>query len=183
MRDRPNAASTFMAVSCVMATRSHDPRTQHGSTLTDPNKHILGVGYNGYPRGMKDNTLPQEAPEKYKYIIHAEDNCLMNARIHLAPEGSVIYVTGHPCVNCLLKIIQMGVKKVIYGGVMSHCIQDSDIVARRTLVEQSGIQMVPFDTTLPPTTVSNIGLLETLDMARETAEKVVDMKRAREAFG
>ena len=59
-----------------MAQRSHDAQTQHGCVITDANHRIVGVGYNGFPRGLDDSSLPTTRPEKYHWMIHAEINAL-----------------------------------------------------------------------------------------------------------
>ena len=48
----------FMAVSFLSAMRSKDPATQVGACIVNPEKRIVGIGYNGMPRGCSDDLLP-----------------------------------------------------------------------------------------------------------------------------
>ena len=74
------------------------------------------MGYNGFPRGVNDN-IPsrQERPTKYDFVVHAEENALLNAgRNGTRLSGGVLYVTLPPCTRCAGSIIQSGIKEVIY---------------------------------------------------------------------
>jgi dCMP deaminase len=71
----------------------------------------LGVGYNGFPKGMKDSLLPTSRPEKYKWMIHAERNALSNCVIR--PDNGIAYVTGQCCNDCIMSLWQEGVVKVV----------------------------------------------------------------------
>lgn len=58
---RQNAMSWddyFMSVAFLSAMRSKDPSTQVGACIVNKNKRIVGIGYNGFPRGCSDDDLP-----------------------------------------------------------------------------------------------------------------------------
>jgi deoxycytidylate deaminase len=63
----------FMGVAFLSGHRSKDPMTQVGACLVDADKCIVGIGYNGFPRGCSDDVLPwaRSAPDelhkKYPY--------------------------------------------------------------------------------------------------------------------
>ena len=60
-RKRPDYlewAEYFMAVSFLSAMRSKDPATQVGACIVSPDHRIVGIGYNGMPRGCSDDLLP-----------------------------------------------------------------------------------------------------------------------------
>ena len=90
--------------------RSHDTQTQHGCVITDHNNRILGVGYNGFAKGLDDNVLPNTRPAKYFWMIHAERNALSNCTIR--PENGIAYVTGQCCNDCVMALWQEGITKV-----------------------------------------------------------------------
>ena len=48
----------FMGIAFLSAQRSKDPNTQVGACIIDANKCIIGIGYNGFPRGCSDSVLP-----------------------------------------------------------------------------------------------------------------------------
>jgi len=71
--DRPSWDDYFLGIAKVVAQRSHDQHTKHGCVITDLEHRILGVGYNGFPKGMDDSKLPLTRPEKYNWIIFNEE--------------------------------------------------------------------------------------------------------------
>lgn len=95
---------------------SKDPSTQVGSICVGEEGQILSHGYNGIPRGLKDDPeILNVREEKYKYMVHAEQNCVYNACLNgVSLKNSVVYVYGMPiCHECAKGLIQVGVSKVI----------------------------------------------------------------------
>lgn len=45
----------FMAMAHLAAFRSKDPNTQVGACIINPQKRVVGMGYNGFPRGCDDD--------------------------------------------------------------------------------------------------------------------------------
>jgi len=107
---KPNWTNYFLGIAKVVSQRSHDIHTQHGCVITDQQNRILGVGYNGFPKGMKDNLLPTSRPEKYPWMIHAERNALSNCVIR--PDNGIAYVTGQCCNDCVMALWQEGINTV-----------------------------------------------------------------------
>lgn len=99
---RPNWTDYFMGLAFAISQRSLDGQTKHGAIIVDSHNHIIGTGYNNFPRKMRDENLPRFRPEKYKWMIHAEENALSNCTLNLwtIPGGATIYVTGLPCERC-----------------------------------------------------------------------------------
>ena len=67
----------FMGVAVLSSMRSKDPNTQVGACIVSDDNKIIGVGYNGFPRGCSDDTLPwaregEWGETKYPYVCHAE---------------------------------------------------------------------------------------------------------------
>lgn len=48
----------FMAVAFLSAKRSKDPVTQVGACIVNNDKKIVGIGYNGMPKGCDDDEFP-----------------------------------------------------------------------------------------------------------------------------
>ena len=94
---RPSWTDYFLGLAKVISQRSHDIHTQHGCVITDQNNRILGVGYNGFPRGLKDSDLPTSRPEKYSWMVHSERNALSNCVVR--PDDGIAYVTGQCCIS------------------------------------------------------------------------------------
>ena len=107
---RPDWTNYFLGLAKVVSQRSHDIHTQHGCIITDSNNRILGVGYNGFPRGLDDSNLPTSRPEKYPWMVHSERNALSNCVVR--PDNGIAYVTGQCCNDCIIALWQEGIKKV-----------------------------------------------------------------------
>lgn len=107
----------FMSTAKIAAMRSKDPNTQVGACIVNKNKHIVGTGYNGMPKGTDDVTAPwgREGPfenTKYAYVVHAELNAILNSTENL--KDCTIYVSLFPCNECAKAIVQSGIKEVVY---------------------------------------------------------------------
>ncbi len=99
-----------------ISTWSKDPSTCVGAVTVGEHGQILSQGYNGFPRGIKDTSKRlSEREEKYKYIVHAEMNCIYNASLNgISLNQSTLYVYGLPvCSECAKGVIQVGIKRVI----------------------------------------------------------------------
>ncbi|KAF8718111.1 hypothetical protein HU200_025596 [Digitaria exilis] len=112
----------FMAIAFLSAERSKDPNRQVGACLVSQEGIILGIGYNGFPRGCSDDKLPwaKESangdPLETKfpsYVVHAEVNAILNTN-HASVSGQKLYVTMFPCNECAKIIIQSGISEIIY---------------------------------------------------------------------
>lgn len=95
---------------------SKDPSTQVGAVLFRGDGSIISMGYNGFPRGVKDDpALLYDRDIKLKMTIHAETNALLAAgRNGTSLEGAYLAVTRHPCSQCAAKLSQAGIKQVYY---------------------------------------------------------------------
>lgn len=121
---RPNWDEYFMCMAKHVSYRSPDPDTKHGCVIVDSENRIVSTGYNGPVRGLPDSTFPWTRPEKYKWVIHAEDNAVLWARRDL--KGCAAYVTGMPCTACMRRFIQAGITKVIYGNQQSTMVDKEE---------------------------------------------------------
>jgi len=118
-KDRPNWDDWIMGMCFWVSMRSPDTSTAHGAVLCDKHHRVLGIGYNGFPRGCDDAELPTTRPLKYSVTLHAEENCLLNSQNLLLGSGHIMYITGFPCPNCFIRMIQCGIQRVVYGPVVS----------------------------------------------------------------
>jgi len=95
---------------------SKDPSRQIGAVAIGSKGQVLAQGFNGFPRGIEDTPERyQDRETKYKYVVHAEMNCIYNASYSgVSLDGSSMYVWGLPvCSECAKGIVQVGVKRVI----------------------------------------------------------------------
>lgn len=106
----------FLGLCFIINQRSYDPSTKQGCVITDQENTILSVGYNSPPRKCNEDEVSLERPNKYDWMVHAEEAAIINAsRSGVGLKDSIFYVTGKPCVRCLRGIINCGAKKLIYG--------------------------------------------------------------------
>ena len=112
--ETPSWPIYFLDIAKAVSVRSQDAQTQHGCVITDRNQHIIGTGYNSFPRQSLDNILPNLRPDKYAYMTHAERNCLSNLTISpwTIQEGAIAYLTGKPCLDCLQALWNTNITKV-----------------------------------------------------------------------
>jgi dCMP deaminase len=106
----------FMAIAANVSTWSKDPSTRVGAVIVSDDKRILATGYNGFPRGFKDSDEYLNDREfKYKNIIHAEQNAILDALYHgVSIQNSYIFVYGLPiCSGCMKYLIQAGITKFV----------------------------------------------------------------------
>ena len=109
----------FMDLAKLVASWSKDPSTQVGAVIVDRDNIVQGMGYNGFPRGVKD-TEERYANREWKYplVVHAEANAILNAGKKRS-KGARIYVyptlmMPAACPECAKLIVQSGITEIIY---------------------------------------------------------------------
>lgn len=110
----PDWDQYFLSIAKLVSLRSVDSQTKHGSVLVNEDNHIIGTGYNGFPRKISkeiQSKLPNKRPEKYRWMLHSERNCLANCV--LRPKNCIMYVTGFPCNDCLMAMWQESIQEVV----------------------------------------------------------------------
>ncbi|MBQ8539050.1 MAG: dCMP deaminase family protein [Ruminococcus sp.] len=134
----------FMGVALLAGKRSKDPNTQVGACIVDENNIILSTGYNGFPYGCSDDTFPWEREgddTKYKYVVHAELNAILNANGKLL-KGAKLYVDLFPCNECAKAIIQSGINEVVY--LYDKYATTAETMASKRMLESSGVKTRQF---------------------------------------
>ena len=100
----------FLDLSKLVSTWSKDPSTKVGAVIIDPEtKTIVSTGYNGFPRNIEDSEERLNNRElKYKFVVHAEMNAIMNALYNnRSVKNCILFVHGLPCCSdCAKAIIQ-----------------------------------------------------------------------------
>ncbi len=137
---RPSWDEYFINIARVVSTRSHDAETKVGAVLVDENHRILATGYNGFPPGLTDDSLPNLRPDKYPFMIHAEINAIATSRQDL--RNASLYCTHSPCRDCSKAIITAGIRRVCF--VHSYANDDSEFVEK--FLKSCGIEVCSLDT-------------------------------------
>ena len=128
----------FLGLAKVVGSWSKDPSTQVGAVIVDDNNRIISIGFNGFPKGVKDSEerlLDREL--KYDIVIHAEANALSFA--NRSVEGCTMYTYPfQPCSRCAGLIIQSEIKRVVSVIHPDKRWEKSFQIARQ-LFQESGI--------------------------------------------
>lgn len=107
----------FLELAKFYSSFSKDPSTKVGAVLVNDDKIVVGMGYNGFARGVLDS------PERYNdrdtkiaYVVHAEVNAIINAG-HAAKDCTIYvypaFMTPCICHDCCKTAIQAGVKEIV----------------------------------------------------------------------
>lgn len=137
----------FLALAAFFSTWSKDPSTKVGACIVDDQRRVLGLGFNGFPRGVNDDEaryLDREV--KYRMVVHAEANAILNATKSV--EGATLYVTFPSCCDCAKLIIQSGIKRVIWQGNWQEVCGDrgarwaSSIISAIIMYEEAGVEVI-----------------------------------------
>lgn len=103
----------FLDMAKLVASWSKDPSTKCGAVIVRPDRTIVSMGYNGFPKAHPDDgELIQNRDEKYGRVVHAEMNALLHA--YQPVMGCSLYVTGPTCDRCAAHIIQAGISRVVW---------------------------------------------------------------------
>ncbi len=146
----------FMGVALVSAQRSKDPNTQVGACIVNDENRIVGIGYNGFPKGISDDDFSWERQgsfleTKYPFSCHAELNAILNS-VGRELKGCRVYVSLFPCNECAKAIIQTGINEIIF---LSDKYSESDIVkASKMMFEKSGVKTRKFESDKEGITIS-----------------------------
>ena len=125
------------------ATKSKDS-TKVGAVAIGDGNQILGTGFNGPPRGVKDMPERFVRPAKYTYAAHAEENLVAHAARQVL-EGSTVFVTHMCCNACARMLINAGVARVCVGDGQTSMPKEL-FDAALEMFNEAGVEL----TILPP---------------------------------
>ncbi|KAH7102848.1 cytidine deaminase-like protein [Auriculariales sp. MPI-PUGE-AT-0066] len=145
-RLRPTWDDYFMTLAELAARRSNCMKRRVGAILVRGH-HIVATGYNGTARGLtncKDGgcaacnlrRVPGEEKLNECVCLHAEENALLEAGRDRV-DGSILYCNTCPCLRCSVKIVQTGVREVVYNHsykvdeASAKLFQEAGVILRR----------------------------------------------------
>jgi dCMP deaminase len=148
--NRPDWDEYFLMMAFTASTRSEDPDIKHGAVLVNCQNQIIGTGYNNPIKGSINELIPMNIrDEKRKWMIHAEENCILNSTQNSSERGQDcrLYITGLPCNNCLQRIINFGIKKIIIADRVGSITDNEESKnMRNKLILMSKIDIKKIDT-------------------------------------
>ena len=127
----------YMRMANIWAENSYCIRRKVGALIVK-DKMIISDGYNGTPAGF-ENVCEDENGVTKPYVLHAEANAITKiARSNNNSDGSTLYVTDSPCVECSKLIIQAGIRRVVYA-------RDYRLTDGVDLLRRAGIEVEQLD--------------------------------------
>lgn len=104
----------YLRMARIWAENSYCQRRKVGA-LVVKDKMIISDGYNGTPSGF-ENVCEDADNVTRPYVLHAEANAITKlARSNNNSDGSTLYITDSPCIECAKLIIQAGIKRVVFA--------------------------------------------------------------------
>lgn len=104
----------YLRMARIWSENSYCTRRQVGAILVK-DKMIISDGYNGTPSGFP-NVCESDEGVTFPWVLHAEANAITKvARSNNSSEGSTLYVSTSPCMECSKLIIQAGIKRVVFS--------------------------------------------------------------------
>ena len=127
----------YLRMATIWAENSYCVRRKVGAIIVK-NQMIISDGYNGTPAGF-ENVCEDEQGLTKPYVLHAEANAITKvARSNNSSDGSTLYVTASPCVECAKLIIQAGIRRVVFNELYR-------ITDGIDLLERAGVQCLQID--------------------------------------
>lgn len=140
---RPTWDEYFMTIAKLTRERSNCIRRRVGCIIVKDNR-ILSLGYNGTPKGTQncyeggcERCANVNATGRHLDLcmcLHAEENALLYVSSQQL-QDSTMYVSLLPCISCVKKILQCGVKRVVYWEKYSPELDSTSI----SILEQHGV--------------------------------------------
>jgi len=140
---RPTWDEYSLTLAFTVSLRSDDNFIKHGAIIVDNlSKHIIGTGYNNTMRKAKTWIINMNDRDyRRQFMIHAEENAIINC--HKNPlelkDGATIYITGLPCINCLQRIINFGITRIVMAEKVGSINEDKEI--RQTILNMNKIPL------------------------------------------
>lgn len=106
----------YLRMASIWSENSYCERRKVGALLVK-DKMIISDGYNGTPAGFP-NVCESSEGVTFPYVLHAEANAITKvARSNNSSEGSTLYISTSPCMECSKLIIQAGIKRVVFSDL------------------------------------------------------------------
>ena len=124
----------YLRMARIWSENSYCRRRKVGALLVK-DKMIISDGFNGTPSGFP-NVCESEDGVTLPYVLHAEANAITKvARSNNSSDGSTLYVSTSPCMECSKLIIQAGITRVVFSEIYR-------ITDGLDLLKKAGIEVV-----------------------------------------
>ncbi|KAF6013847.1 hypothetical protein HII13_001095 [Brettanomyces bruxellensis] len=156
-RLRPAWDEYFMSLANLAAHRANCMKRRVGCVIIR-DKRVIATGYNGTPRNFKNcneggcprcNSADASGVGLSTCLcLHAEENALLEAGRDRIGSSATVYCNTCPCLTCSIKIIQAGVREVVYSqsysmdALSSRVLKQSGVTLRQFIPPKSGIVII-----------------------------------------
>ena len=124
----------YLRMAAIWSENSYCVRRKVGALIVK-DKMIMSDGYNGTPSGFP-NVCESSEGVTFPYVLHAEANAITKvARSNNSSDGSTLYVTASPCMECSKLISQSGIRRVVFSELYR-------ITDGLDLLREAGIEVV-----------------------------------------
>ena len=134
----------YLKLAKEISTWSKDPSSQIGAVIIGHKGQVLSQGYNGFPRGVREDleTRWSNKEQKYKFVVHAEMNAIYNASYNgVSLDESTLYIWGLPCCSdCAKGIIQVGIKRVVMAKMYYPAKWTDSFELTQTMFYEAGVE-------------------------------------------
>lgn len=104
----------YLEMAKIWGQNSYCKRRQVGALIVKQ-RMIISDGFNGTPSGFENDCEDENYLTK-PYVLHAEANAITKvAKSNNSSEGSTLYITTSPCLECAKLIIQSGIKRIVFS--------------------------------------------------------------------
>ena len=125
----------YLRMASIWAENSYCKRRKVGAILVK-DQMIISDGFNGTPAGFENICEDETTGQTKPYVLHAEANAITKvARSNNSSEGSTLYCTASPCVECSKLIVQAGIRRVVFNELYR-------IADGIELLERAGVECV-----------------------------------------
>lgn len=122
----------YLEMARIWSANSYCIRRKVGALIVK-DRMIISDGYNGTPSGF-ENECEDDDDHTKPYVLHAEANAITKvAKSNNSSEGSTLYITASPCLECAKLIIQAGIIRVVYSD--DYRISDGIELLRKANIE------------------------------------------------
>lgn len=131
----------YIKAAQLCAKNSYALKLQVGAIIVKDGQ-IMSDGFNGTPCGFENKCEVKSMDDSLhtlSYVLHAESNAILKcAKYGRSTNGSTLYITHSPCIECAKLIIQAGIIRVVY-------LENYRKAEGLTLLKRAGIKVEKFE--------------------------------------
>jgi len=136
---------TFMQICETLAQLSHDDKYKVATIIfTNDFREICAIGYNGDYSGGPNVRISYEHGQSG--FLHSEENALIHLETPFALRSSLVLMCTHkPCTMCAKRIVNAGIKSVIYKYEYADSLNQTDEIFEASRIKCCRIDLFNCD--------------------------------------